>query len=153
MKRALLFCLLAAALCACGKKTVVAVHFPEAPVEIACNDDFGMPFINYFNIIQTPDGTYRMYFSGNDASGIAEQEWQQNLYWAESADGPFMRELPCELNQWIEEDEEWFLASPGFVFINGDRYLAYNTRTASHDHSRTGMVCKYKLIKVVLEYL
>ena len=307
MKRTILFCLLAAALFGCGKKTVSGVCFPEPPVEIACNEDFGMELINYFNIIQIPDGTYRMYFSGNEMNGIAENEWQQNLYLAESsdgfhyelkckvmdsiieqsvcrvddkawpyrlvgsqmedgkqclflwkskdgieftgrkllydfkhdtqnvlvprgnkmklysrltqehyknrrmtlaeftidgdpvsdpevlagdflynnaaskvdkrydllfptyynthggttdacffrcylADGPFMHELPCELNRWIDEDEGWFLASPGFIFINGERYLAFNTRTETHEFSHTGMVSKYKLIKVVLEY-
>lgn len=301
-----MFCLLAA-LYGCGNKTVVGVSFPEPPVEIASNEDFGMGLINYFNIIQIPDGTYRMYFSGNEKNGIAENEWQQNLYLAESsdgfhyelkckvmdsiieqsvclvddkawpyrlagsrmedgkqclflwkskdgieftgrkllydfkhdtqnvlvprgnkmklysrltqehyknrrmtlaeftldgdplsdtevlagdflynnaaskvdkrydllfptyynthggttdtcffrcylADGPFMHELPCELNQWIDGDEGWFLASPGFIFINGERYLAFNTRTETHEHSHTGMVSKYKLIKAVLEY-
>ena len=68
------------------------------------------------------------------------------------ADGPFMHELPCELNRWVEEDEAWALASPGFIFINGERYLAFCTRTASHENSHTGMISKYKLIKVVLEY-
>lgn len=307
MRRVLLFCLLAPVLCACGEKTIVGVSFPEPPVEIACNDDFGMGLINYFNIVQTPEGTYRMYFSGNEESGIAEQEWSQNLYWAESADGfhyqfkgkimdalieqsvclvedkewpyrlignqkedgkhcmflwkskdgitftgrrqlydfkhdtqnvlvprgqsmklysrvtqehyrnrrvtlatftldgdpvkeaevlagdclynsaacqvddrydllfptyynthggtsdacsfrcyladgPFMRELPCELNQWVEADESWYLASPGFVIINGERYLAFNTRTASHEFSHTGMITKYKLIKAEVKY-
>ena len=28
-----------------------------------------------------------MYFSANEDNGIAENEWQQNLYLAESADG------------------------------------------------------------------
>ena len=68
------------------------------------------------------------------------------------ADGPFVRELPCALNRWVEADEKWMLAAPGFVYINGERYLAYNTRTRSHETSQTGMVSKFKLIKVVLEY-
>jgi hypothetical protein len=266
-----------------------------------------MRLINYFNIIQVPDGTYRMYFSGNEKNSIAEDEWSQNLYLAESSDGfhyelktkimdsliessvcmvedkdwpyrlvgnqkvdgkhcmflwrskdgiefvdpkllydfkhdtqnvfiprgkrmtlysrqtqehfqnrrvtladftldgealgepeimagdclynsaackvddrydllfptyynthggttddswfrtylvdgGFVRELPCELNRWVEPDEQWGLASPGFIFIGGERYLAFATRTASHDHSHEGMISKYKLIKVVLEY-
>lgn len=307
MKKTLLLCLLAAALCACGKKELIGVSFPEPPVEIACNADFGMGLINYFNIIQTPDGTYRMYFSGNEENGIAENEWQQNLYLAESTDGfhytmkgkimdalieqsvclvkdkawpyrlignqmedgrqcmflwksrdgieftarrlihpdkhdtqnvlvprgrrmklysrvtqegyknrrmtvaefslagaqlsateilagdflyntaackvderydllfptyynthggttdacffkcyvtdgPFIRELPCALNRWIQPDEGWFLASPGFVYIGGERYLSFCTRTETHEFSHTGMTSKYKLIKAVLEY-
>lgn len=307
MKRPLLFALLALAFCACGKKTLIGISFPEPPVEIACNEDFGMGLINYFNILRLPDGTYRMYFSGNEKSGVAEEEWSQNLYYAESADGfhyqmkgkvmdaliessvclvedrewpfrlvgnriedgkhcmflwkskdgieftgarllydfkhdtqnvlvprgktmklysrvtqehyknrritlavfsldgdplleaevlagdflynnaacrvdekydvlfptyynthggttdacmfrcyvadgPFVRELPCELNRWIQADEHWFVAAPGFVFIGGERYLAFNTRTESHEQSHNGMVSKYKLIKAVLEY-
>ena len=299
--------MLAAALSSCGREKLIGVSFPEAPIEIATNADFGMGLINYFNIIQTPEGIYRMYFSGNEKSGIAEDEWAQNLYLAESADGfhyelkgkvmeslieqsvclvedkdwpyrlvgnrmvdgkqcmflwkskdgitfteprllydfkhdtqnvlvprgqrmklysrvtqegyknrritlteftldgdqltdtevlagdflynnaackvdrrydllfptyynthggttdacffkcyladgPFMRELPCALNDWVEEDEGWMLASPGFIFIGGERYLSYSSRTETHDHSRTGMVSKYKLVKTVLDY-
>ena len=307
MKKILLLTLLSLAFCACSRKTIVGVRFPEPPIEIAANEDFGMGLINYFNILQLPDGTYRMYFSGNETSGVAEEEWSQNLYYAESADGfhyqlkgkvmdaliessvclvedkewpfrlvgnqkedgkhcmflwkskdgisftgrrqlfdfkhdtqnvlvprgktmklysrvthehyknrritlaefsldgdqlseeevlagdflynnaaskvdrrydllfptyynthggttdvctfrcylaegHFMRELPCGLNQWIQADEHWFLAAPGFLFIDGQRYLAFNTRTESHDQSHNGMVSKYKLIKAVLEY-
>lgn len=307
MKRLLLICISVLALCSCGKKRIIGVSFPEPPVEIACNADFGMELINYFNIIQTPDGSYRMYFSGNDSSGIAEDEWGQSLYLAESSDGfhyelkrklmdslieqsvcivkdkakpyrlvgsrmvdgshslclwksedgisftdfkvlhkdkhdtqnvlvpeekrmklysrvtqegyrnrrisvaefslggeqlsateilagdflynsaackvderhdllfptyynthggtsdacyfrcylvdgPFVRELPCALNRWVGADEYWVLASPGFIFIDGERYLAFNTRTASHEHSRDGMISRYKLIKAELEY-
>ena len=292
---------------ACREKALIGVSFPEPPVEIACNEDFGMGLINYFNIIGLPDGTYRMYFSGNENNGVAENEWQQNLYLAESSDGfhyelkcmvmesliessvclvddkewpyrlvgnqlvdgnhcmflwkskdgiefaeprllykdkhdtqnvlvprgrrmklysritqehyknrrmtlaeftldgeqtsvteilagdflynnaaskvderydllfptyynthggtsdacffrcylldgPFVRELPCALNRWIDADEGWYVAAPGFIFIDGERYLAFNTRTESHEHSHTGMVSKYKLIKAKLEY-
>lgn len=288
-------------------KAIVGVSFPEPPVEIATNEGFGMGLINYFNIIQLEDGTYRMYFSGNETSGVAEDEWSQSLYLAESSDGfhyelkckimdsliessvcqvedkdwpyrlvgcqmeddfhclflwkskdgveftgrrllskvkhdtqnvlvprgelmklysrvtqehfknrritvaeytldgeqvsptevlagdflynnaackvderfdllfptyynthggttdtcffrcylvdgRFVRELPCDLNQWVDEDEAWAIASPGFISIDGERYLAFNTRTESHDHSRTGMVSKYKLVKVIIEY-
>lgn len=306
-----LACMLAAWLtCGCRPKTLVGVAFPEPPVEIVSNEDFGMQLINMFNIIRIPDGTYRMYFIANPKDGIAENEHLQNLYYAESqdgfhyelkgklmdelveqsvflvkdkeypyrmvgnqwigekswergmflwkskdgitftdrkmlydflhdtqnvmiprgnrlklysrvtqehyknrrmtvaefnqegeqisdteilagdflyntaackvderydllfptyynthggttdacffrcylADGPFVRELPCALNRWVEADEKWMLAAPGFVYINGERYLAYNTRTRSHETSQTGMVSKYKLIKAVLEY-
>ena len=307
MKKFLLLCFLAFALCACGKKTLVGVRFPEPPVEIASNLDFGMGLINYFNIVQTPEGTYRMYFSANEDNGIAENEWQQNLYLAESsdgfhytfkgklmdalieqsvclvedkawpyrlvgsqmengkqclvlwkskdgisfterrqlydfkhdtqnvlvprgsrmklysrvtqeryrnrritlatfsldgepldttrvlagdflynnaackvderydllfptyynthggttdgcwfrcylADGAFVQELPCTLNRWVQDGEGWVLASPGFVFIDGERYLAFATRTETHEFSHSGMVSRYKLIKAVLEY-
>lgn len=294
----------------CRPKTLVGVAFPDPPVEIVSNADFGMELINMFNIIRIPDGTYRLYFIANPKDGIAENEHFQNLYYAESkdgfhyelkgklmdelveqsvflvkdkeypyrmvgnqwigekswergmflwkskdgltftdkkmlydflhdtqnvmiprgnrwklysrvtqehfknrrmtvaefdkegeqisdteilagdflyntaackvderydllfptyynthggttdacffrcylADGPFVRELPCALNRWVEADEKWMLAAPGFVYINGERYLAYNTRTRSHETSQTGMVSKFKLIKVVLEY-
>ena len=310
MKKILLISLLALALCSCGRKTIVGVSFPEPPIEFATNADFGMELINYYNIIQLPDGTYRMYFSGNPLDGIAENEMNQNLYLAESADGfhyelkckvmdmvieqsvfmvkdkeypyrmvgcqwigekswergvflwkskdgieftdpkmiydkihdtqnvmvtrgnrwklysritqehyknrrmtvaefnkrgeqlsdteilagdflynnaackvdkrydllfptyynthggttdacffrcylvdgPFVREIPCELNRWVEADEHWVLACPGFVIINGERYLAYNSRTRSHETSETGMVSRYKLVKAVIEY-
>ena len=307
MKKFLLLILVSVALCACGKKTLVGVSFPDPPIEIASNAQMGLGLINYFNILRLPDGTYRMYFSGNESSGVAEDEWSQNLYWAESADGfhyglkgkvmdaiiessvclvedgewpfrlvgsqmeedrhclflwkskdginfthrkllydfkhdtqnilvprgkkmklysrvtqehyknrritlseftldgeplsstevlagdflynsaackvdekydllfptyynthggttdacmfrcyladgPFMRELPCELNRWVEDGEYWYLAAPGFVLIDGQRYLAFNTRTESHEQSHDGMVSKYKLIKTVLEY-
>ncbi len=310
MKKILLISLLTLALCGCGRKTIIGVSFPEPPIEFATNADFGMELINYYNIIQLPDGTYRMYFSGNPIDGIAENERAQNLYLAESTDGfhyelkckvmdevieqsvfmvkdkeypyrmvgcqwigekswergvfiwkskdgieftdpkmiydkihdtqnvmvtrgnrwklysritqehyknrrmtvaefnrrgeqvsdteilagdflynnaackvdkrfdllfptyynthggttdacffrcylvdgPFVREIPCELNRWVEADEHWVLASPGFVFINGERYLAYNSRTRSHETSETGMISRYKLVKAVIEY-
>ena len=64
----------------------------------------------------------------------------------------FFNFSPNDQTAWVEEDEAWALASPGFIFINGERYLAFCTRTASHENSHTGMISKYKLIKVVLEY-
>ena len=85
MKRLLYICALV--LCACGKKTIIGVSFPEPPIEIATNDEFGMELINMYNIIRTPDGMYRMYFIANPSDGIAEHEDLQNLYLAESSDG------------------------------------------------------------------
>ncbi len=261
MKRILLICSVAALLFSCGRvKAPVGVSFPEPPVEIVANQDFGMQLINMFNIIRIPDGTYRMYFIPYRMVGsqwIGEKMWERGLFLWKSkdgleftdrkmlydklhdtqnvmiprgkrlklysrltqeryrnrrmtvaefdmqgnqitdteilagdflyntaackvderydllfptyynthggttdtctfrcyvTDGPFIRQLPCELNRWVEPDEHWVLAAPGFVFIDGERYLAYNTRTRSHETSATGMVSKYKLIKAVLEY-
>ena len=68
-------------------------------------------------------------------------------------DGLFSRELPCDLNRWIEPDEKWVLVAPGFITINGERYLAYNTRSSSHDAPvDKNSVSKYKLIKVEVQY-
>ncbi len=92
MKRILLLCAIACAVAAVvffsGRcKAPVGVSFPEPPVEIVSNQDFGMELINMFNIIRIPDGTYRMYFIANPKDGIAENEKFQNLYYAESQDG------------------------------------------------------------------
>ena len=103
MKKLLLISLLALALCGCWRKTIVGVSFPEPPIEFATNADFGMELINYYNIVQLPDGTYRMYFSGNPIDGIAENERNQNLYLAESTDG-FHYELKCKvMDELIEQ--------------------------------------------------
>ena len=291
------------------KKDILAVSFPEAPVEIMSNTSAGMDLINYFNILQLPQGGYRMYFSGYKADECGPDWDNQNLYYAESTDGihyeprgkvmdsiieqtvfltgdrekPFglvgrvredkkfamymwkskdglefgdktlllngwhdtqcfmvprngrfklytrtwddehrnrknavvefspegerlseisplpgdflynsaacpvderldilfptflnnmypgmtdtcffkcfvvdgeySKELACDLNKWVEPDEKWVLAAPGFINIGGDLYLAYNTRTYSHDTPRADdVVTKYKLIKAVIEY-
>ena len=68
-------------------------------------------------------------------------------------DGLYSKEIPCNLNEWRESDEKWVLAAPGFIEINGERYLAYNTRSAAHDAAHeAGVVSKYKLIKAVVKY-
>ena len=62
--------LIAAVLSSCCRKEVkeiASVSFPEAPIEILSNEGVGMNLINYFNIIQLPEGGYRMYFSGYKA--------------------------------------------------------------------------------------
>ena len=295
--------------CRQAAKEIASVSFPEPPVEILTNESAGMNLINYFNIINLPEGGYRMYFSGYKADECGPDWDNQNLYYAESedgfhyelkgkvmdsiveqtvfftgekdkpfglvgrvrenrefimymwkskdgiefgdkvvlstdwndtqavivprdgryklytrtwddshrnrknavaeytpegelltevaplagdflynpaaspvddrvdilfptyfnnmypgmtdtcffkcfaVDGMFSKELQCDLNNWVEADEPWVLAAPGFIEIGGDRYLAYNTRSYSHDTPReTDVVTKYKLIKAVINY-
>lgn len=59
------------------------------------------------------------------------------------------KECDCNLGDWIDNNELWMIVAPGTIKINGDTYLAYNTRTWSHDEMmpKNG-VCKYKLIKI-----
>ena len=66
-------------------------------------------------------------------------------------DGTNTRELPCGFNKWIESTESWVIIAPGFIKIGGGTYLAYNTRTKSHDSSTEGVVSKYKLIKIEID--
>lgn len=69
------------------------------------------------------------------------------------ADGAYSKEIPCDLNRWVEPDEKWLLAAPGFITINGERYLAYNTRDTSHDTPfSSATVSKYKLVKAEIKY-
>ena len=124
-----LLCLSVAAFCACGEKALTGVGFPEPPIEIASNESLGMGLVNYFNIIQTPDGTYRMYFAANENSGIAEDEWQQNLYLAESADG-FHYEMKGKIMESLIEqsvclvkDKEWPYRLIGNQLIDGKHCL------------------------------
>ena len=46
MRKILLLCLLSVAFLGCGRKTIIGVSFPEPPIEIAVNSDFGMELIN-----------------------------------------------------------------------------------------------------------
>ena len=69
-----------------------------------------------------------------------------------AVDGLYAKELECDLNKWVEPEDRWALAAPGFIKIDGDYYLAFNTRSVSHDTHREGNITtKYKLIKTVLE--
>ena len=99
----------------CRPKTLVGVAFPDPPVEIVSNADFGMELINMFNIIQIPDGTYRLYFIANPKDGIAENEHLQNLYYAESKDG-FHYELKGKLMDELVEQS---------VFLVKDKEYPY----------------------------
>ena len=113
-----------------GVHFIWIIHIKHAACKV--DDRYDLLFPTYYN---TCDGT-------SDAC----------FFRCYLADGPFMRELPCTLNRWVGADESWFLVAQGFVFINGERYLAFNTKTELHEHSQDGMVSKYKLIKAVQEY-
>ena len=84
----------------------------------------------------------------NTHGGTTDDCWLRTYL----VDGRFVRELPCDLNRWIGPEEKWALVAPGFIFIEGERYLAYGSRTMSHDHSDEGMISRYKLVKAVVEY-
>lgn len=153
MRRTIIYCalfcaLVALLLCGRGRRNLVGVSFPEPPVEIATNADFGMGLINMYNILRLPDGTYRMYFIANP------QNRRMKLYSRITQERYKNRRVTvAEFNlrgQQVSDTE--ILASPGFVEIGGKRYLAYNARTRSHENSRTGMESRYKLIPVELEY-
>ena len=115
MRKILLLCLLSVAFLGCGRKTIIGVSFPEAPIELASNADFGMELINYYNILQLPDGTYRMYFSGNPLDGVAENERNQNLYLAESADG-FHYELKCKVMDTVIEQSVFMVKDKEYPY-------------------------------------
>ena len=93
------------------KKDILAVSFPEAPVEIMSNTSAGMDLINYFNILQLPQGGYRMYFSGYKADECGPDWDNQNLYYAESTDGIHYEPCGKVMDSIIEQT----------VFLTGDR--------------------------------
>ncbi len=62
-----------------------------------------------------------------------------------------IRQVDTNFNQWIKEDEKWVSFAPGFIEIDGDKYLSYMTCTWSHDSKRpSNGVSRYYLIKVVI---
>ena len=96
-------------------KAPIGVSFPEPPVEIATNADFGMGLINMYNILRIPDGTYRMYFIANPEDGIAEKERLQNLYYAESRDG-FHYEMKGKLMDELVEQSVFMVKDKAYPF-------------------------------------
>lgn len=59
------------------------------------------------------------------------------------------KEIPWNFSNWIEDSETWVLISPGVLTIDGEHYIAYNTRNWFHDEGMPGGgVSKYKLIKI-----
>ena len=110
--------LIAAILSSCCSKEVkdiASVSFPEAPIEIMSNEGVGMNLINYFNIIQLPEGGYRMYFSGYKADECGPDWDNQNLYYAESADGIHYEMRGKIMDSIVEQT----------VFFTGDKDLPF----------------------------
>ena len=68
--------------CRQAAKEIASVSFPEPPVEILTNESVGMNLINYFNIINLPEGGYGRYFSGYKADECGPDWDNQNLYYA-----------------------------------------------------------------------
>jgi len=64
------------------------------------------------------------------------------------------KEIPWNINSWLDSGELWAIVSPGILTIGGEHYIAYNTRTWYHDVKMPeGGVSKYKLIKIDIEKL
>lgn len=69
-------------------------------------------------------------------------------------DGYNSKEVTWNFNSWIENDEVWVIISPGILTIDGEHYIAYNTRNWFHDEEMpVGGVSKYKLIKIDIDKL
>lgn len=61
------------------------IEFPEPPVELFDNEDAGKQVINYFNIVQTDEKEYRMYYIAVE-NGVKLEDFAHNLYVAWSED-------------------------------------------------------------------
>ena len=60
-----------------------------------------------------------------------------------------IRELECEFNRHLEDNEKWVVVSPGLIEIGDKLYISYNTRTEPHDsEEKDSLISKYKLIEV-----
>lgn len=64
--------------------------------------------------------------------------------------GLYSQQIECPLNDWLEEDEKWALAAPGFIEKDGKTYVAYYTRNTSHDEGRVDKSV-IKLIEIEVE--
>ncbi len=62
------------------------------------------------------------------------------------------QEIECSINKWIKPEEKWMLVSPGIIDIKGDTYIAYNTRTWSHDTKKPDDgISQYYIIRVKID--
>ena len=57
-------------------------------------------------------------------------------------------ELSHNLGKWIKDIEKWIIVAPGLIDINGEKYIAFNTREWSHDTPKPeNGISRYYLIK------
>lgn len=63
---------------------VTSITFPSIPIEIANNQEFEKPMINYFNIIKAGNLYYMYYLAFNNTTNKSDLD--QNLYFAYSND-------------------------------------------------------------------
>lgn len=66
-------------------------------------------------------------------------------------DGRDCIEIDTNFNRWLNNAEKWMIVSPGIIDVKGKKYVAFNTRTWSHDTKRPADgVSRYYLIPINL---
>jgi hypothetical protein len=88
--------------------------------------------------------TYMNNRDGNNKSDVAYVKAYYNA-------GKDCTEIDTNFNKWLKDDEKWMIVVPGIIDVNGKKYIAYNTRTWSHDTKQpVGGVSRYYLIPINL---
>ena len=89
------------------------------------------------------DFLFPTYF--NNMMGSTDEAYIKALI----VDGYNSKEIQCDINRWIEPEEPWVLVSPGIIDIAGEKYIAYQTNSWSHDAVKPDNgITKYKLMKI-----
>lgn len=92
------------------------------------------------------DFLFPTYFNTSESMGCSVKAY--------IVEGYNSKEIPCNINSWLDSGELWAIVSPGILTIGGEHYIAYNTRTWYHDVKMPeGGVSKYKLIKIDIDKL
>lgn len=104
----------------------------NSAASIYAEEKFDFLFPTYFNTIESMGCSLKAYI----------------------VEGYNSKEIPWNINSWLANDELWAIVSPGILTIDGDHYIAYNTRNWFHDEKMPeGGVSKYKLIKIDIDKL
>lgn len=99
----------------------------NSAASIYAEEKFDFLFPTYFNTIESMGCSLKAYI----------------------VEGYNSKEIPWNINSWLANDELWSIVSPGILTIDGDHYIAYNTRNWFHDEKMPeGGVSKYKLLKI-----